>query len=75
MDSAIKMRRHNEVKLRHYVNKLCLDVDFDEYIIIICNFGGRIVSNVEVIKRGLRAHFGSQGARKNPYLNRVYAMH
>ena len=29
-----KMWLHNDVKLRRYVNKLCLDVGFDEYIIV-----------------------------------------
>ena len=62
------IRRHNVVKLRHYVNQVMLiEVGNDDYI-ILCNFGGRIKSGFEVIE-GVEAG-RSSGSKKKAGLNR-----
>ena len=56
------IRRHNVVNLRHCVNQVMLvDIGNDDYI-ILCNFGGRVVSGFEVIE-GVGAGWSS-GSKK-----------
>lgn len=49
MNSTI--RRHNDVKLRHFSVTLCPDFGNDKYV-ILCNFSGRIMSGFEVKEEG-----------------------